>query len=203
MLIQRLDMTTKKVRDFRSEKVPRPELPSLGGFGHLRPLDLEIGCGVGFHPIRYAKQFPERDLVAIEHTAIKFEKFKRRLDHHPEIKNVLPIHGNAISWVTHYAPVNVFEKVFLLYPNPNHFWYRHPFMHQILKVMKPGAILELRTNLKDYAEEAALYFQDAFEMECVLQSQIVSAPGYEPATHFEKKYLLRGEACVLQQWKKI
>ena len=195
-------MIKKNVREFRPLKVPNPGLPPLGSFGSVRPLDLEIGCGVGFHPIRYAQTHPDRDLVAIEHTAIKFEKFKRRLENHPQIQNVLPVHGNAISWVTHQARPELFERVFLLYPNPNHFWYKHPFMHQLVLVMKKGGLFELRTNLKDYADEAIEYLSEAFNLTLEQNITLTLQETNAPVSHFEKKYLERGEPCYLQRWRK-
>ncbi len=43
------------------------------------PLDIEIGCGVGMHPLLYASAHPERFLIAIEKTREKFGKFAKKI----------------------------------------------------------------------------------------------------------------------------
>ena len=114
------------------------------------PVDLEIGCGVGFHPIRYALAHPERRLVAIEHTHEKFMKFARRVENHraggESLTNLFPLHANAIGWVSRLEDRECFERIFLLYPNPhpkakqaNRRWFRMPFMARLLETLKREA----------------------------------------------------------------
>src|SRR4051794_33969750 len=106
------------MRDFRSEKIQPPR-----GFQPLElppnmPVDLEIGCGTGWHPITYAGSNPDRLLIAIEHTRMRFEKFARRASHHEELDNLFPIHANAVAWVTHALQDKTISRIFLYYPNP-------------------------------------------------------------------------------------
>jgi tRNA G46 methylase TrmB len=184
-------------RAVRPEKVPEPksppfELPAL-------PLDLEIGCGVGWHPIHYASGHPERFLVAIEHTAAKFARFERRLAGHPPLPNLLPVHANAISWVTHRLPEASVERIFLLYPNPFPRWTSMPFFQRLAATLKAGGTVTLATNLPDYAEEARESLPRLHGLELVRDERILpeslKSGDWRPRTHFEKKYLLRGETC--------
>ena len=200
-----MNIPKKTVRPFRAEKViPPRNRQEVGDLAEsYAGLDLEIGCGVGYHPIQYALKNPDRFLVAIEHTAIKFEKFKRRLKHHPQIKNVHAVHANAIAWIAHELSEETVDRIFLLYPNPNHLWYQLPFMHQLVKVMNVGGVLELRTNLQEYQAEAKIYLSEAFGLLLDDEAELKFSPDYRPATHFEKKYLERGETCFLQRWKKV
>ncbi len=185
-------------RAFRPEKVPAPRgfefTPPPAG----TPLDLEIGCGVGLHPIRYAQAHPERFLVAIEHTAAKFASFARRVAHHPPLRNLLPVHANAISWVTHRLGEASVDRVFLLYPNPRPRWTDHPFLQRVAWVMKAGATLTLATNLPDYAEDARERLPAELPL-ALIEDRVIEpaalAGGYRPRTHFERKYLARGERC--------
>jgi tRNA (guanine-N7-)-methyltransferase len=185
-------------RAFRAEKVPAPRAPEFSLPPPGTPLDLEIGCGVGLHPIRYAQAHPDRFLVAIEHTAAKFASFARRVAHHPPLPNLLPVHANAISWVTHRLGEACVDRVFLLYPNPRPRWTDHPFLQRLAWVMKPGATLTLATNLTDYAQDARERLPAelplVLEEERILESSTLAA-GYRPRTHFERKYLARGERC--------
>src|SRR5689334_22652665 len=107
-----------EVRPFRAEALGAPT--DLGEFQlpQGKPLDVEIGCGVGLHPIRYALANPERNLIAIEHTREKFASFRQRYEGNGHPANLFPIHADAIRWVTHALPPGSVSKFLLLYPNP-------------------------------------------------------------------------------------
>lgn len=166
--------------------------------------DLEIGCGVGLHPIRYSLAHPERRLVAIEHTREKFEKFARRYTNHGEPHHLLPVHANAISWVNQFAPQEFFEKIFLLYPNPEvpnqaKRWIRMPFFGRLLQSLKPGGQVIFATNLQNYAEEVRDYAVRTWNLDIIefkaFREQDAALTGRQARTHFELKYLQRGETC--------
>lgn len=181
------------VRPFKREQIdpPRglvPAVPKVAG-----ALDLEIGCGVGWHPVSYASAHPERTLVAIEHTREKFQKFRRRAEAHA-LANLIPVHADAVRYVTHAFRAATVDRVFLLYPNPelhaeNKRWFRMPFFEELLSKLKPDGTIELATNIEAYAEEAKRY---AVHWGLALAAETHPA---EPRTHFEKKYLERGETC--------
>ena len=189
------------MRPFRPDRVPpillSPESDAwlkAGGF------DLEIGAGQGLHAIRYCQSHPERRLLAIERTKNKFNAFKQRWLNHPNLKNLLPLHADAISVISQYIEPGCLEHVFLLYPNPypknrhgNLRWHNSPFMAQLLSAMTASAELHLATNLRWYADEAILSMRSNWQMECIQDRQISS--GMPPRTHFERKYLGRGEVC--------
>lgn len=162
-------------------------------------VDLEIGCGVGLHPILWATEHPERHLIAIEHTKEKFEKFARRKERHPHLENLTPIHANAISWVSKNVPVESIETVFILYPNPNpkrksQRWFWMPFMHRLVDCLRPGGRLILATNIESYAHEA-IQQASSFGLRLECQRELTRAAMPRPRTHFERKYLERGETC--------
>ena len=163
-----------KARTFKKEKVPLPRGFENFQFPLQNNLDLEIGCGVGLHPILYAKKNPERTLIAIEHTKVKFEKFKNRLDKH-DLRNIIPVHANAISWIAHLVPDNSIENIYILYPNPNpkasdisKRWHAMPFMNLLFKKIKKKGFIHFATNEEFYAEEIHLYFQECWGLECIL-----------------------------------
>jgi tRNA (guanine-N7-)-methyltransferase len=196
-------------REFRADRVPVPRTDEARqaairleeALATGRRIDLEVGCGVGWHPIRYALENPDRVLVAIERTSEKFTKFSERLARHPEIPNLIPVHADAVGWVTHFAKPSIFSRIFLLYPNPNvqnpqARWIRMPFFGRLLESLKPGGALEIRTNVADYAAEIRNYYAQwgATLLEDRAFHRDEVAPS-EARTHFEKKYLERGEVC--------
>lgn len=173
---------------------PDPRAEAL--IANLKPLDLEIGCGAGLHPIRRALSHPDRNLIALEHTRNKFDKFWGRYLNHKEPENLAPIHGNAISWIADQDFVDKVEEIFLLYPNPNpkrrnQRWFCMPFFECLLRALKPGGRITLATNLKDYFDEARDMALREWKLKIVREG-LYQGP---PRTHFEKKYMERGESC--------
>ncbi len=194
------------VRAFDPSSIEKPH--GLTGFAWPAefkdgaPWDLEIGCGVGWHPIKYAIDNPSRRLIAVEHTREKFESFQGRVFKHAQLKNLLPIHADAIRWVTHAIPAGSLDRIFLLYPNPepkaaNKRWLRMPFFQRLLETLAPGGTITLATNIESYFDEARVYGVEAWGLEIVGERRfnLATAPDEAPRTHFEKKYLERGETC--------
>lgn len=191
-----------KIRSFAKNRVPQPRelLPKLP----LLPLDVEIGCGVGLHSVNYALKNPKRILVAIDRSEVRLGKMKDRMDQAGEIANLIPIRENAVWFVTHQILPNSVENYFFLYPNPypkkkqaNKRWYQMPFMHHVIDTLKKKGKIHLATNMKYYAIEAEEFFQKEWGLK-LLKKQIYSSLEeipFTPRTHFEKKYLERGETC--------
>ena len=161
---------------------------------------VEIGCGVGWHPIQYATSFPDRNVLAIERTAKKFRSFAQRIETHTELHNRLcGVHADAVSFIDETLTESMVDEVWILYPNPEpkkatKRWFQNPFMARLTETMKPGATLHFATNLPYYAQEcrdraAACGF--SIEHDYVFNK--MSAPGWKPRTHFEKKYLERAD----------
>ena len=196
-----------KPRPFRIERVPVP----TNGIDFVypqQPLDVEIGCGVGLHPIQYAKAHPDRYLVAIEQTRDKFEKFQRRFANH-HLPNLLPVHANAISWISHGLCDHTVDNFFFLYPNPNpknndlnKRWYAMPFMAKIIACLRLHGCIHLATNTEFYAIEAKANFEQVWHLE-TLRFERMQAGEIVPRTHFEKKYLARGQTCFDMVFRKV
>lgn len=152
--------------------------------------------------MRYANENPDRKLIAIEHTRAKYAKFKSRVEHHPELHNLLPVHADAVRWVSHVLKPSSVSRILLLYPNPepkaaNKRWLRSPFFHRLMEVLAPGGEVILATNEIEYWREALEYGENFWGLHIRSRREFTQAnqPPGVPRTHFEKKYLLRGETC--------
>jgi tRNA G46 methylase TrmB len=207
-----------EVRNFQIAHVQAPEnaLPLVWPLElNHSPLDLEIGCGVGWHPIWYATENPQRRLIAIEHTRAKFASFAQRLRSHQQpqtlasgLTNLQAVHADAIRWVSHFVRPESVDRCWILYPNPepkavNKRWMRSPFMHQLLKVLKPGGEIHIATNDQSYISEAIEWAEKAWSLEVFLRTSFDQTTFKSPRTHFEKKYLLRGETCFEAGFRKL
>ena len=165
-------------------------------------LIIEIGAGVGFHAIKYAKANNNSFFIAIEKTSEKFNKLNTRVLNHPNLDNIYPVHANAINWIYNNIYKQELDECFILYPNPypkasqqNKRFTNIPFMDYLFSRLKIGGKLTLATNMKYYFEEAKEAFIVKGYLKLLDNSIINSIDNFSPRTHFEKKYLDRGEVC--------
>lgn len=175
-----------------------------------RRIVLEIGCGVGWHPIQLAEQLgPKALIVAVERTENKFNSFRTRLDNHPELHTcICAVHGDAYHFVDRHFPLARIDDVWMLYPNPEMKrtslrWYNAPSFQRIVDAMKPGAFFHFATNLKDFAIEG-VKAANQFDLDAVSKVEInrQSDPQFKPRSHFEKKYFERQETLFSLQFRK-
>lgn len=127
--------------------------------------------------------------------------------------NLIPIHANAVSWVTHFVAGESVDRYWLLYPNPypkaehlNRRWHAMPFASQIIETLKKGGELCFATNEKFYADEAVEYWTKFWGLKLVSRRELkpeLLNESYRPRTHFEKKYLEDGQSCHDFVFKKV
>lgn len=160
-------------------------------------LVIEIGAGVGLHPIQYAQENNNDFVVAIERTLNKFQKMQRRHKNH-HLANLLPIHADATRWICQNIRENEVDKYFILYPNPypkscqaNKRFHNMPFMQYLIKTLKKKGEIVLATNDLGYYQDAKKSLQEKFSLN-LLEDGLWT---FLPRTHFEKKYRARGEKC--------
>jgi tRNA (guanine-N7-)-methyltransferase len=210
-------METKMIphlpRRFRADLLPRfrvaGEVFSLPQ--PFRICDLEIGCGVGWHPLMYAQRHPDRYLVALEHGKTRFEKFQRRVNHHAYLPNLCALSEDAIPFLTHRMSSESLDRVMIFYPNPypkpsqaKKRFHRMPFFEVLRDRMKPGGVLELRSNVESYGQEAREALVRLWGMALVQEQRIqrVTHPDFRCETHFERKTYITGHSLWHLTFKK-
>lgn len=192
---------TTIMRAFNVSRVPKFIMPeSLRSVVNGPALELEIGAGQGLHAVTYSLRNPKKNLIAVERTENRFEQLFRRYVDHGRPANLFPVHADAISLVSHWIHDNSLDRVFLLYPNPypkakqaNLRWHNMPFTSLLLRKMKPGAQLVMATNILSYKDEAISVLRNTWGLPLVYADTVTRDAA--PRTHFEKKYLERGETC--------
>lgn len=193
-------------------RIPRPPFAYVDfanwlAQNHLKKLAVEIGCGVGLHPIRWAQANPNGIMLAIERTHNKFAKFYGRLKNHPGLTNIFPAHADAALLLPHLNLYNKVNEIFVFYPNPypksRHKNLRFAYNHLtdiLFDSLSVNGTMLFATNIENYANELRKEIPQKLNLKIVSDKKLSSFD--TPRTHFEKKYLARHETCFELIFKK-
>ena len=159
------------------------------------PICVEIGAGKGKHALLFSSQHPEHKLIAIERTREKYVAMQKQ--HALEGQaNLQVIHADAMPWIVHALNPGQVQQFFILYPNPEPHnpaqrWLNMPFFEFLLSRLQVGGTVTLASNIPEYIEEAQQQLIEVWKLPFV--KEVI--PSTSARTHFEIKYLERGELC--------
>ncbi|MBO3661147.1 MULTISPECIES: SAM-dependent methyltransferase [Acinetobacter] len=180
------------IRQFQAQRMHAPrDFQSIS----FEPVCVEIGAGKGKHALLFTQTNPNSKLIAIERTREKFLAMQKQhaLEGQPNLQTV---HADALPWIVHALYPAQVEQFFILYPNPEPHnpaqrWLNMPFFEFLLSRLKTGGTITLASNIPEYIEEAEQQVQNLWKLPFV--KEVI---GQDSArTHFEIKYLERGELC--------
>lgn len=180
------------IRQFQAQRMHAPrDFQSISP----EPVCVEIGAGKGKHALLFTQTNPNSKLIAIERTREKFLAMQKQhtLEGQPNLQTV---HADALPWIVHALYPAQVEQFFILYPNPEpnnpaQRWLNMPFFEFLLSRLKTGGTITLASNIPEYIEEAEQQVQNLWKLPFV--KEVI---GQDSArTHFEIKYLERGELC--------
>lgn len=159
------------------------------------PLFLEIGAGKGKHAMLFASSNTDKHLIAIERTREKFNAFQKQAAL-GELNNLTFVHADAIAFCVHFIAPNSLDGVFILYPNPephnkNQRWLNMPFFEFLLSRLKAGGFVIIASNIESYMDEACQLLDEVWQLPYTKRA----IDSTSARTHFEIKYLARGELC--------
>lgn len=180
------------IRQFQAQRMQAPrDFQAISS----QPICLEIGAGKGKHALQFTAQHPQQHLVAIERTREKFEAMQKQHQQEGQ-KNLQPVHADALPWVVHALYPQQLEQCFILYPNPEPHnpaqrWLNMPFFEFLLSRLQPKGQITLASNIPDYIAEAEQQLQQVWQLPYI--KEVI--PATSARTHFEIKYLERGELC--------
>ena len=156
---------------------------------------VEIGAGKGKHALLFSEQHPDKKLIAIERTREKFVAMQKQHQLEGQ-RNLQIVHADAIPWIVHALFPAQVEQFFILYPNPEPHnatqrWLNMPFFEFLLSRLKAGGSITLVSNIPEYIAEAQQQLIEVWKLPFIQQD----VPLDSARTHFEIKYLARGERC--------
>ena len=180
------------IRQFQAQRMHAPrDFQSISP----EPVCVEVGAGKGKHALLFSKNNPDTQLIAIERTREKFLAMQKQ--HSVEGQtNLQTVHADALPWIVHALYPQQVEQFFILYPNPEPHnpaqrWVNMPFFEFLLSRLKTGGTITLASNIPAYIEEAEIQVQELWKLPFV--KEVIAADSAR--THFEIKYLERGELC--------
>ncbi len=180
------------IRQFQAQRMRAPrDFQAISN----RPICVEIGAGKGKHALLFSASHPQQQLIAIERTREKFLAMQKQ--HQIEGQsNLTPVHADALPWVVHALFPQQVQQFFILYPNPEPHnpaqrWLNMPFFEFLLSRLQPGGQITLASNIPEYIQEAQQQLIDVWQLPFVKEKIAASSA----RTHFEVKYLERGELC--------
>lgn len=180
------------IRQFQAQRMHAPrDFQSISS----EPVCVEIGAGKGKHALLFTQTNPNSKLIAIERTREKFLAMQKQhaLEGQPNLQTV---HADALPWIVHALYPAQVEQFFILYPNPEPHnpaqrWLNMPFFEFLLSRLKTGGTITLASNIPEYIEEAEQQVQNLWKLPFV--KEVIGQNSAR--THFEIKYLERGELC--------
>lgn len=180
------------IRQFQAQRMHAPrDFQAIAN----QPVCVEIGAGKGKHALLFSAQHPEKQLIAVERTREKFLSMQKQHGLEGQ-KNLQPVHADALPWVVHALFPAQVEQFFILYPNPEPHnpaqrWLNMPFFEFLLSRLKTGGQITLASNIPEYIAEAQQQLIEVWKLPFV--KEVIASDSAR--THFEIKYLERGELC--------
>ena len=180
------------IRQFQAQRMHAPrDFQAIAN----QPICVEIGAGKGKHALLFSASNPDKQLIAVERTREKFIAMQKQHGIEGQ-KNLQAIHADALPWGVHALFPAQVQQFFILYPNPEPHnpaqrWLNMPFFEFLLSRLEVGGTITLASNIPEYIAEAQQQLIDVWKLPFV--KEVIAADSAR--THFEIKYLERGELC--------
>jgi len=164
-----------------------------------RNLELEIGSGHGGYALAFGARHPDRVLVAVEQR----RKFAADLEARAlrrKLGNLVVLIGDARLLAPRIFRAGSLDAVHVHFPDP---WWKRKHERRrlvddgmstlLLRLLRPGGLLDFRTDVERYAEDAVVRLEEAgFENEHGPGRFSEREPDEIPSTR-EKRYLATGQ----------
>jgi tRNA (guanine-N7-)-methyltransferase len=159
-------------RWFRTlDTLPPPPFHDLSVFPTSLPLELEVGSGRGLFLQNAGTACPDRNFLGVECDLKEAKRAAARLAKR-NLTNTCVVGGDVKILMARYFGLGAFQGVHVYFPDP---WWkkRHykrrmfspPFVNEAVRLLQPGGLLHLWTDVPAYFEMAVELVRDQPEFE--------------------------------------
>ncbi len=160
-------------------------------FGNDHPIHLEIGAGKGDFIVEIAKRHPEINFIALEMNTNAFVVASRKIEEEGLI-NVIGLIDHAEDLADIFAE-NEIDQIYINFSTPWPKTKHHKrrlshknFLELYEKIIKPGAIIEQKTDDRPFFDDSLIYFEESgLEL---LESDYNLAEEDSIVTEYERKW---------------
>ena len=176
------------------DTLPPPPFSELAVFPASLPLELEVGSGRGLFLQNAGTACPDRNFLGVECDLKEAKRAAARLAKR-QLTNTCVLGGDVKILMARYFPVGTLHGVHVYFPDPwwkkRHFkrrMFSPPFVNEAARLLRPGGLLHLWTDVAAYFEMAVDLVRAQPEFE-PLPSPEERQPGHDMDYHtsFERK----------------
>jgi tRNA (guanine-N7-)-methyltransferase len=162
-------------------------------------LELEIGSGHGGFALAFGARHPDRALVAIEQRR-KFASDVAARARRRSLGNLLVLQGDARILAPRLFAAGSLAAVHVHFPDP--WWKRRHHRRRlvdedlsvlVLRLLRPGGLLDLRTDVEAYAAQAVERLEEAGFRNAAGPGRFAERDPDEIPSTREKRYLATGQ----------
>jgi tRNA (guanine-N7-)-methyltransferase len=180
-------------------------------FGNSNPIVLELGCGKGEYTVGLAKLFPEKNFVGIDIKGARFWRgAKTALE---EGLNNVAFLRSQIELLDLLFAENEVSEIWITFPDPQikykrtkHRMTNQVFLDRYKKVLKPNAIMHLKTD-SEFMHGYTLGLLQGIRHEIIYANHDVYKNEGSPKevlelqTFYENQYLEKGKPITYIQFR--
>ncbi|MBL7114365.1 MAG: tRNA (guanosine(46)-N7)-methyltransferase TrmB [Kiritimatiellae bacterium] len=180
-------------------------LPLSTLFGRDAPLEVDVGCGKGRFLIARAAQFPDHNFLGIERQLVRVRKVDGKL-RRAGITNARLLRLEADYSIRYLLPPQSVDTFYIFFPDPwpkrrhqSHRLLQETFIDNLLRALRAGGNIHLRTDHLDYYETALALLSARDD----LQQVETFEPSDEERTEFEILFTTKGLPIGCCSFKKL
>lgn len=179
-------------------------------FGNTNPVAIEYCSGNGLWIIDKARQFPEKNWVAVEWQFERARKIWSKMKNE-DLTNMLIVAGEAVTLTREYIPKESVGSVYVNFPDP---WpkekhaknrlFQAPFIDQLARILKPQGTVIVATDDEVYSTQIGeklgqnLLFQSKFKT----PGYVTDWPDYGES-YFEALWKSQGKTIHYFQFERL